>query len=346
MSILKQFTVTRAIIAALLVVGGYLLALNLGLLGSVDLSNAPEPVRNIAMALPGQEFNLSGNTAQAQIFQGCAFRDCIPSIDEPVFISAGEAEQNGEIVGSDTVFGVFHKGVARAYPLKILNRHEIVNETIEGDPILVTFCPLCGTAIGFERAIEVGGERKPVEFGVSGKLVNNNLVMYDRETNSLWQQVGGEAIAGDQLGNTLVPFQVDTVLWSDWKELHPDTEVLAQESGFVKTSRRINYEGNPYGNYDNEHQRFLFPQEATDDRLPNKAIVWGIVVNGEAKAYSDEALAREGTVKDTVGGENLTVTRNNAGQVRITSEAGEEIVPDRSMWFAWFAFNKDTELFR
>lgn len=266
--------------------------------------------------------------------QGCPVKDCIPAIDSPKFISASEAEKLNQIKDEDVVFAISHKGVNRAYPQRILNWHEIINDEVADDPVLITFCPLCGTAIGYERPFDT-------TFGVSGKLVNSNLVMYDRKTDTLWQQLGGEAIVGELVGQKLKPFPVDTLFWKDWKKLHPDTQVLSQETGYSR-----DYSYYPYGSYESD-QSVYFPAEGeNDDRLHPKEIVWGIEINGKSKGYSDKKLAEVGNLKDTVGGVNLNLTRNKEGQVRITKDDGSLVVPDRSMWFAWVSFHPDTELFR
>lgn len=324
----------RIILGALVLILLYLILLFMGVFNDLNLGG-------------GSGFDLSEDKAKEgfdirRLKTGCSFRDCIRSIDEPEFVSASEAESEG-VVDDDVVFGIDYMGVVRAYPQDILNSHEIVNDVIAGDPILVTFCPLCATSIAFERTLDVGGQRVVSEFGVSGKLVNSNLVMYDRETETLWQQLGGEAIVGDLVGQELTPVKIDTVLWKNWKKLHPDTEVLSRVG---PDTRGINaYNSYPYGNYESDSS-FIFSPEAEDDRLHPKQIVWGIKVNGEAKAYSDDALARDGTVTDVVGGQNIKVVRNPEGVVTFTNlTTNEEIVPDHSMWFAWFAFNQDTGLY-
>ncbi|MBI2337691.1 DUF3179 domain-containing protein [Candidatus Daviesbacteria bacterium] len=276
----------------------------------------------------------TGQDLKVELQQGCPAKDCIPAIDNPKFILAEDAEKSGQIKDEDVVFAIFHKNVARAYPQKILNWHEIVNDEVEGEFIIVTFCPLCGTAIGFERPADT-------TFGVSGKLVNSNLVMYDRKTETLWQQLGGEAIAGQLLGQKLTPFPVDTLLWKDWKKLHPDTEVLSQETGYKR-----DYDFYPYGNYEKDNQLLFSAEGQTDDRLHRKEIVWGVVINNQAKAYADKKLAELGTLDDVVAGVNLIIDRNKEGQVRITKEDGEQIIPDRSMWFAWVSFHPQTQLFK
>jgi hypothetical protein len=167
-----------------------------------------------------------------------ASKDGIPSIDKPKFISVEEADRY--IQDNELVLALTYKGTERVYPLQIMVWHEIVNDTIANDPVLITYCPLCGSGIAFERRIE--GEE--VEFGVSGKLYNSNLVMYDRKTNSYWTQIDGLAIAGELSGTKLKSLPMDTVVWRDWKGKHPDSEVLSQETGFLRS-----YGRDPYGSY-------------------------------------------------------------------------------------------------
>lgn len=287
--------------------------------------------------ITGQDFKIDKEKAKidlSKLKQGCPVKDCIPAIDNPKFISASEAEKLNQIEDEDVVFAVFHKGEAKAYPQRILNWHEIVNDSVAGDPVAITFCPLCGTAIGFERPSDT-------TFGVSGKLLNSNLVMYDRKTETLWQQLGGEAIVGELVGQKLNPFPVDTLLWKDWKKLHPETKVLSQDTGYSRDYSRY-----PYGTYEQDRSVYFPAEGESDNRLHPKEIVWGIKVNGKAKAYSDKKLAEVGNLKDTVGGVSLTITRNKEGQVRITKDDGSPVVPDRSMWFAWVSFNPETELYK
>lgn len=260
-------------------------------------------------------------------------KDGIPSIDNPKFISVSEADKF--LKGEDPVLGLDYKGVARAYPHKIINWHEIVNDTVAGDPILVTYCPLCFTGIAFERKID--GEE--TTFGVSGKLYKSNLVMYDRATETLWNQLGGEAIIGEYLGKQLKQIPLETVLWRDWKTKHPGTQVLSTDTGTAR-----NYDTNPYEGY--ETDRDTFGTEFEDSRLHPKAKIWGVEIDDKFKAYSDEALTRVGILKDSFAGKNLNVQRNKDGAVIIKDDTGQEIVPTISFWFAWVAFHPETELYR
>jgi hypothetical protein len=269
-----------------------------------------------------------------KIVSGGPPKDGIPSIDNPKYVTMKEA--NEWIEDNELVLAIEYKGVKRVYPLQIMVWHEIVNDEIAGDPILITYCPLCGSGIAYESTID--GEE--VEFGTSGKLYNSNLVMYDRKTNTYWTQIGGLAIVGELTGKRLTPYSIDTVVWRDWKRLHSSAEVLSQQTGYSRP-----YGADPYGNY--YEDSFLFsPVEARDDRVHPKTVIFGIEVNGIYKAYRETDLKELETVEDTVGGALIKVERDDAGIVKITNlETGEEIVKERDFWFAWYAFHPDTELY-
>ncbi|MFQ6119316.1 MAG: DUF3179 domain-containing protein, partial [Methanosarcinales archaeon] len=172
-----------------------------------------------------------------KIVSGGPPKDGIPSIDNPKYVTVEEADK--WIQDNELVLAIIYKDVKRVYPLQIMVWHEIVNDVIAGDPILITYCPLCGSGIAYERTIN--GEE--VEFGTSGKLYNSNLVMYDRKTNSYWSQIDGLAIVGELTGTKLTAVSIDTVVWRDWKKAHPDSEVLSQDTGFIRP-----YGRDPYGN--------------------------------------------------------------------------------------------------
>lgn len=260
-------------------------------------------------------------------------KDGIPSIDNPKFMSASDADKF--LKGDDPVLGLDYEGVARAYPHRIMNWHEIVNDTVAGDPILITYCPLCFTGIAFERKLD----GKETTFGVSGKLYKSNLVMYDRTTETLWNQLGGEAIIGEHLGQKLRQIPLETITWDDWKEKHPNTEVLSKDTGYSR-----NYDQNPYEGY--ETDRDTFGTEFEDDRLHPKAKIWGIELDGRFKAYSDESLTSVGNLNDSFADKNLKISRDRDGAVTIKDESGKDLVPTISFWFAWVAFHPETELYK
>ncbi|MBS3059949.1 MAG: DUF3179 domain-containing protein [DPANN group archaeon] len=270
----------------------------------------------------------------SKIMSGGPPKDGIPSIDNPKFISVEEADK--WIQDNELILAIIHKGVTRVYPLQILVWHEIVNDEIAGDPLLITYCPLCGSGIAFEGKID--GQR--VEFGTSGKLYNSNLVMYDRKTDSYWTQIDGLAVVGPLAGTKLKPVSIDTVSWRDWKAAHPDSQVLSQDTGHARP-----YGVDPYGNY-YEDSFLLFPVENSDDRIHPKTQVFGIEINGVYKAYKEDDLKELGTITDRVNNVNIKLERMSDGRVSVTNtDAGEEIVKEVDFWFAWYAFHPTTGLY-
>lgn len=269
-----------------------------------------------------------------KIMSGGPPKDGIPSIDNPKYVTLQEADQ--WIEDNELVLGIIYKNVTRVYPLQILVWHEIVNDHIAGDPILITYCPLCGSGIAYERTLD----GKEVEFGTSGKLYNSNLVMYDRKTNSYWSQIDGLAIVGELTGTELIPISIDTVVWREWKVVHLDSEVLSQDTGFRRA-----YGKDPYGNY-YENSFVLFPVENEDERVHPKTVVFGIEVNRVYKAYKEDDLILNKVIEDTVNGVKIKLERDEAGIVMITNlDTGDEIVKERDFWFAWYAFHPETELY-
>ena len=225
--------------------------------------------------------------------------DQIQPIDEPQFESVSEAD--GRIADLEPVIVFVENGDARAYSLAILMWHEIVNDTVGGRPVTVTFCPLCNAAIVFDRTID-GQE---FTFGTSGNLRNSDLVMWDRQTSSWWQQFTGEAIVGEMAGKQLefLPSQVTS--WADFKEAYPDGQALAE------TGSR-SYGQNPYVGYDSNSRPFLFVDENgapanVDPRLFAVERVLGVNIGGEAVAYPFEALYDARLVSDTVGGQEIVI---------------------------------------
>ena len=158
-----------------------------------------------------------------QLRQGCPARDCIPSIDNPRFVLASEASH---VDDDDIVLALSWRGEYRAYPSKILAQHEIVNDVVADTPIAITFCPLCGSAVGVLR--EINGQL--TEFGVSGLLYNSDLVFYDRTTETLWDQIIAEGIVGPLTGEKLELIPITMTRWSQWKSAHPDTRVGPRQS--------------------------------------------------------------------------------------------------------------------
>ncbi len=282
-------------------------------------------------------FDLEGaSIPPGEILQGGPPRDGIPAIDDPQFESAEQANWLDE---DSPVIGVERWGTAKAYPILILNWHEIVNDTVAGDPVLVTFCPLCGTGIVFAPP---PGDR--LDFGVSGLLYNSDVLLYDRQSESLWSQILAEAVAGPRRGETLEVLPSQHTSWGRWREQHPDTLVLAR-----KTGHRRDYGRNPYAGYEDSPNTFFPLANNYEGELHSKERVLGIVAGGSTKAYPFAALEANGqeSFTDTVGGEQIVVRFDPAGPAAwAETPAGE---PRKSMvafWFAWYAFYPETEIFQ
>ena len=232
-----------------------------------------------------------------EILSGGPPKDGIPAIDDPKFISVEEAKQ--WLLPVEPVILVQVGDDARAYPLQILTWHEIVNDAVDGVPLTVTFCPLCNTAIAFERTVD----GRVLDFGTTGRLRYSNLIMYDRQTETWWQQATGEAIAGELTGTRLKFYPASIIAWADFNTHHPDGKVLSRDTGFGR-----DYGRNPYTGYDDVNSSpFLYRGPETPGALPAVARVLTIALNGEAVAYPYDVLQDVRMVNDTVGGTEVVV---------------------------------------
>lgn len=270
-----------------------------------------------------------------EIHAGGPARDGIPSIDEPKLVAAREADF---LRGGDDVLGIVLGGVARAYPIRIMNWHEIVNDDIGGTRIAVTYCPLCGTGVAF--AAESGG--RALSFGVSGLLYNSDMLLYDRETESLWSQIKKHAISGPLAGRELQALPLTHTTWSAWLREHPDTRVLSTDTGF-----RRDYARSPYGGYETERGLY-FPVANKSRRYHPKDRVLGVEIGGQYKAYPFAELSKtDGEVRDRVGGEPVTIRFDRLNEsARAFDAQGDQLPAMTGFWFAWYAFHPDTAVFQ
>jgi len=270
-----------------------------------------------------------------EILSGGPAKDGIPSIDDPKFIAVDKASF---LNNDDPGIGITVGGESRFYPYRILVWHEIVNDTIAGKPVLVTYCPLCATGIAFDR--RVAGKEQ--EFGVSGRLWQSNLLMYNRasreEDESLWSQVLGEAVVGPNTGEKLKIIPSEITRFSEWKAAHTDTLVLSRDTGALRT-----YGLDPYGDYYTS-ESVSFGASFSDTRLHPKALVHGIEIDGKYKAYDDAAITAGG-IQDTFAGNAISAERLPGGGVRFTA-GGEGIAHVTGFWFSWLAVHPETELFK
>ncbi|MGH2710338.1 MAG: DUF3179 domain-containing protein [Actinomycetota bacterium] len=227
-------------------------------------------------------------------------RDGIPSIDDPRFVVPGKATW---LAGREPVVALDVDGDARAYPAQIMTRHEIVNDVVGGRPVAVTYCPLCNSALVFERTVE----GRILEFGVSGKLYRSALVMYDRQTESLWTHFQGRAFEGQLTGTTLEIVPAQMLSFDEWRRSYPDGRVLSRDTGYA-----VEYGTNPYEGYDRREGPYeSFFDQAVDPRLPSMHRVVGVSPGAAAVAYPYRYLVDRGkgagVIQDRVEGENLVV---------------------------------------
>lgn len=262
--------------------------------------------------------------------------DAIPPIDEPKY---GDVAQGDWLQPDDPVLGYVAGDQAYAYPFKILNFHEIVNDTLDGLPVLISYCPLCRSAVVYDRRID--GE--VLSFGNTSALYESDLVMVDRNTGSYWWQVPGKAIVGPLTGTQLTPLPSRVATWSDWTEDHPNTLVLSRDTGFDR-----NYSRDPFATYDQylDSGQFAFPvgEAARDQRLPPSAVVVGVSFDGVTHAYPVEGV--EEPFNDIVSG-NPVVVFPSAGGGSVYSavvdgdviefELGEQGFVDRLTGSVWSA---------
>ena len=281
-------------------------------------------------------FKISDPLIPARLIQrGGPPRDGIPAIDAPRFIPAAGAHH---VSDTDRVLGLVVGNKAKAYPIRILNYHEIVNDRFDETPIAVTFCPLCGTGIAFVARID----GSPRHFGVSGLLYNSDVLMYDRETDSLWSQILGKAVNGPAKGKALKPVPVIHTTWADWRQRHPDTLVLAEPRSF-----RRDYSVDPYPGYA-DSKRIWFPVAHRDRRYPAKSVIIGAMINGQPYAWPFAELPRDRqTLTDRIAGLEVTIEYDPATHAaRVTDARGDEIPSFTAYWFAWVAFHPDTGVWK
>ena len=265
-----------------------------------------------------------------EIRSGGPPRDGIPAIYTPKFVRADARHRVGP---ADRVLGLAVDGVAKAFPVEILDHHEVVNDWTQPTRMVVTYCPLCGSGMAFEVP---GGE---AVFSVSGLLFNSDVLLYDHQTESLWSQILGKAVTGPSAGQTLRQIPLLHTTFGQWRERHPDTWVLSRDTGY----RGVPYGQSPYRGYERS-RRVWFPVADRDRRYHPKAWVLGVEVDGAFKAYPFEELERAaGPVRDSIAGQALTVRYD--GDSAWAEDAAGELMPGiRLFWFAWYAFHPDTDV--
>ena len=283
-------------------------------------------------------FDLSNSSISVdKILSGGPGKDGIPAIDHPVFVTKEKADF---IKDSDRVLALEINGAAKAYPINILNWHEIVNDKIGDKAFAVTYCPLCGTGAVFSADINGQDSR----FGVSGLLYNSDVLLYDDKTESLFSQILSKAVSGPLVGEKLIALASTHTTWSKWKQLYPNTLVLSTATGFVR-----DYTRNPYGGYASSRALYFpVPESDSAKSFHPKETVIGLVDGDRIKAYPFSELDKNNAseFKDQIKGKTYTVlwdSENKSAQIK--ADNGELIPTIQGFFFAWTAFYPESIIY-
>ena len=300
------------------------------------------PVLLAASASPGEQkagapdtlngFSLENIVvARDAIRAGGPGRDRIRSVDAPEFVPPEEATWAPPPV---VAVGLVQGGVAHAYPVHLLEYHQVVNDTVSGVPIVLSYDPLTGVPKGYRRTVD----GKPLSFGVSGLLYRSQFLLYDRETESLWAQYEGRAVAGPLAGKRLAPVEVRQQPMGAWFQRHPNTTVLARPE-----RKRIDYRHSPYEAYWTS-EKIPFEVSDRDDRYHPKEVVVGVEVDGRTRAYLGSILTAEGgRIVDDFQGKKIRIAYDSeSGTFQWDVPEGVKVTD--AYWFAWKSFHPGTEI--
>ena len=230
-----------------------------------------------------------------RVFDGGVGQDGIPAVDDPNFSSVSEIDFLSD---NALVVGIFSDTEVKAYPHPILDWHEIVNDEIGDKSVAVTYCPLTGTAIGWDR--NVNGSK--TTFGVSGKLYQTNLIPFDRATESYWSQIRLDCVNGNLINTKINTSPVVETTWATWKQMYPNSLVMNTNTGFSR-----NYQQFPYGDYRTNNANLLFPVDPLDQRLGSKNRVLGVLGDQEKRVYSIDLFESPRVIHDVLDGQNLVI---------------------------------------
>ena len=267
---------------------------------------------------PSNGFDLSNSILpRDQILHGGPPRDGIPALSDPKLVTPEQADY---LQLSDRIVGIRLHGEAQRFA--------------------VTYCPLCGTAVAFDATID----GKPTDFGVSGLLYNSDVLLYDRDTESLWSQIMSQSIAGARVGKKLKALPISHTTWGDWLSKNPETRVMSDDTGHHRDYRR-----NPYAGYEESRYTYFAVNNEAPDNYHPKEIVLGLEHDGVRKAYPFVELDKLGKSRfnDSVNGRefNFAWDRKNRS-LTVTDVEGREVAGIQGFWFAWFAFYPDTLVFK
>ncbi|MCL3883677.1 DUF3179 domain-containing protein [Marivita sp. GX14005] len=285
---------------------------------------------------PRTDFSRSAVADWSEIRSGGPPKDGIPALSDPDFVEVSEKTGLGD---AEPVITLEIGGDVRAYPIRYLTWHEIVNDVVGGVPVAVTFCPLCNSALSFDRRVR----GRVLEFGVTGKLRHSDMVMYDRQTESWWQQALGEAIVGELTGAVLDPLPGFMESWAQFRARHPGGRVMAEPA------YNRDYGRNPYAGYDSLDRPFLYSGEMP----PHGIAPLARVVRVGKRAWPMERLRRAGEIAEagvviswTAGQASALDTARIAegrdiGSIRVRDAAGRDVAHDVMFAFAYHAFWPD-----
>ncbi len=285
---------------------------------------------------PNTDFN-TATVDLGDVISGGVPRDGIPSVQDPVFLRAADEDRLG---GREPVVTLIIDGAApRAYPIRYLTWHEIVNDDVAGVPVAVTFCPLCNSALAFDR--RVGGD--VLEFGVSGNLRHSDMIMYDRQTESWWQQAIGEGIAGTHAGVALTSLPIWMESWDSFRAAYPDGLVMDQPDA------RRPYGRNPYINYDSAARPFLYNGENPPHGIDPLARVvrvgdaaWPLDRLAEIEEISEAGVTITWAAGKASALDSAEINAGrDVGQIRVRDANGNDVVHDVMFAFAFHAFWPD-----
>lgn len=263
-----------------------------------------------------------------EIIPGGPPKDGIPALTLPATETASDA--GAWLHDEDMVLGITINGRSRAYPLRILNWHEIVNDRMAGKSFVVSYCPLCGSGIVFDTQDQ---------FGVSGLLYQSDVLLYDQKTESLWSQLMMRAVAGPRAGERLHTIPATHASWKSWRRLHPDTTVLSRRTGYAR-----DYNRNPYAGYARSRVIY-FPVRHRDERLHPKTWVIGLMLHGQARAWPVDAVRHLHMIREQWNGRDLLIQDRDGAIEILDGESGSRLDGIVLYWFAWVAFHPDTTLF-
>ena len=337
----KSLVATVSIVAIIASIAALVVTRGRGL-GSSGSASATQPVwetgfrtvrRPYAVNIEA-EYDLGGLTIPQEQIHTLVRKDGIPALTDPNLEKVTEAawlQPEARII--EAVVGTDVLGV----PLQILNYHEIVNTTLGGEPIAITYCPLCDSATIFSRRIKRPAEGDSgdlvLEFGVSGALYNSNVLLYDRTYRGLWSQLGMEAVSGPLVGSKLDMLPVRLVTYAEFKNKYPQGDLVSRDTGHHRS-----YEGSAYGDYFG-HDRLMVPVAEMGDALPKKTLGVGIATDEQAWFIAKKTIGVTGFTFDTPKGK-VTVAKTQAGIV--VQEAPPGIRSAQTFYYSWSAFYPKT----